>query len=60
MNGHNPPRTRNRFSPFLILALIFLAAWFLYYRSEKAAKPVTDPTAQSRVMTPRGDLAEDE
>ncbi|HSH12343.1 MAG TPA: trypsin-like peptidase domain-containing protein, partial [Desulfurivibrionaceae bacterium] len=42
------------------LALIFLVAWFLYHRSEKAASPVTDPNAQARVVTPRGDLAEDE
>jgi S1-C subfamily serine protease len=47
-------------SHFFVLLLIFLIAWFFYYRSEKATGPVTDPNAQSRPVTPRGDLAEDE
>jgi len=51
---------RSWYSPFLTLALIFFAAWFLFYRSEKVESPVTDPNAQPRIVTPRGDLAEDE
>ncbi len=60
MYGQQSPKFRSRFCPFLFLALIFLVAWFLYYRSEKAATPVTDPDAKSRAVTPRGDLAADE
>jgi len=60
MNSPYPPRPRRWLSPLLILALIFLVAWFFFCRSEKAGNPLTDPNAQPRTVAPRGDLAEDE
>ncbi|NTV14633.1 MAG: trypsin-like serine protease [Desulfobulbaceae bacterium] len=60
MYKQDSSKLRSRLSPGLILGLIFLAAWLLYYRSEKVENPVTDPNAQPRTVAPRGDLAEDE
>jgi len=60
MYTHSHSKFRGWVSPFITLALIFLAAWFLLYRSEKATGPLTDPNAQPRTVAPRGDLAEDE
>ncbi len=50
-------RLRGRFTGFFLLLLIFLGVWFYYYRT---TKPLLNPSATPRAVTPRGNLAEDE
>jgi S1-C subfamily serine protease len=50
-----PPRPRTNYSPFIVLALIALGAFFLW-RYYNRGTPAVDP----RPIAPRGDLAADE
>ncbi len=53
-----PQPSGRRFQSLLIWLLLFGLAWVLYDRF--SSKDVYDPDAVPRVVTPRGDLAEDE